>query len=448
MELPSAPHSFHSLAGVQVSRWDAESLRRLPALERGPLKSILDALGRSSAIAQGLRAIITTYEKMLGADHRVYIATAGYGNRVQVKGFLKVGSKTLFVTSEGSPQLREIRPLSVLDFYVHETCQRTGVGRLLFDRMLLEESAHPAKLAYDRPSPKLLAFLRKHFGLSKYIPQTNNFVVFNQYFENGERGGKVNQTDKGAYGSGEGSLESRNGLDSAPSRTRSGALFSKRTPANQEASTAAIENESMRLSGRRNSEGVRIFGIMDENARGGSDRQAAGDAPPSASPMAIDSGSCGHDQQRPPLPMHGRRSRRGTSETDIFSGQCDASSGFEEPVPHGPTFGRRASNQGNAPKNPFFTTAPSAVGLPPLEAHSNWTRAEANNQENSGKQGSATLKRSEEARSVGAVAWTVRTLQMSGKGAAEVLGADSGLLGEAYKDAYRQALPRSRQRVQ
>lgn len=133
---------------------------------------------------------------------------------------------------------------------------------------------------------------------------------------------------------------------------------------------------------------------------------------------------------------------------DILSGQADALSSFEEPIPHGPTFGRRASNQGNAPKNPFFATAPSAVGLPPLEALSNWTRAQANNQENTGKQGSATLKRSEEARTVNAVARTVRTLHMSGKGAAEVLGADGGLLGEAYKDAYRQALPRSRQRIQ
>lgn len=202
----------------------------------------------------------------------------------------------------------------MLDFYVHESCQRTGVGRLLFDRMLSEEAAHPAKLAYDRPSPKLLAFLRKHFGLLKFVPQTNNFVVFNQYFESGERGGKVKQTDGGLHGFGEGSLGSRTGLDNAPSRTRSGAAFSKRGPADQEASTAAIENESMRLNGRRISEGGRIFGKMDENARGGSDRQAAGDAPPGASPMAVDSGSCAHEQQRPPVPMHGRRSRRGTSD--------------------------------------------------------------------------------------------------------------------------------------
>lgn len=133
---------------------------------------------------------------------------------------------------------------------------------------------------------------------------------------------------------------------------------------------------------------------------------------------------------------------------DMSSGQGDCSSNAEELAPYAPTFGRRASNQGIAPKNPFFATAPSAVSFPQPEAASTWTRAQTNNQENTGRQGSAALKRSEEARSVGAVARTVKTLQMSGKGAAEVLGADSGLLGEAYKDAYRQALPRSRQRLQ
>jgi alpha-tubulin N-acetyltransferase 1 len=46
----------------------------------------------------------------------------------------------------------------------------------------MDEQKHPAKLAYDRPSEKLIGFLKKHYGLVKYIPQNNNFVVFNQYF--------------------------------------------------------------------------------------------------------------------------------------------------------------------------------------------------------------------------------------------------------------------------
>lgn len=50
--------------------------------------------------------------------------------------------------------------------------------------MLNFENTIPANLAYDRPSPKLLGFLKKHYGLASYIPQNNNFVVYSAYFEN------------------------------------------------------------------------------------------------------------------------------------------------------------------------------------------------------------------------------------------------------------------------
>ncbi len=75
--------------------------------------------------------------------------------------------------------------MCVLDFYVHESVQREGHGKQLFDLMLETENVSPAKLGYDRPSSKLLAFCAKHFGLKKYVPQNNNFVVFDAYWENG-----------------------------------------------------------------------------------------------------------------------------------------------------------------------------------------------------------------------------------------------------------------------
>ena len=52
-----------------------------------------------------------------------------------VVGFLKVGPKKLFVYDSGGVQ-REMEPLCVLDFYVCESCQRQGCGRMLFDAML------------------------------------------------------------------------------------------------------------------------------------------------------------------------------------------------------------------------------------------------------------------------------------------------------------------------
>ena len=39
-------------------------------------------------------------------------------------------------------------------------------------------------MAIDRPSPKLLAFLRKYYDLSATIPQVNNYVIFEGFFNN------------------------------------------------------------------------------------------------------------------------------------------------------------------------------------------------------------------------------------------------------------------------
>ena len=37
-------------------------------------------------------------------------------------------------------------------------------------------------MAVDRPSPKLLAFLRKHYNLAQPIPQVNNYVICDGFF--------------------------------------------------------------------------------------------------------------------------------------------------------------------------------------------------------------------------------------------------------------------------
>jgi alpha-tubulin N-acetyltransferase 1 len=49
--------------------------------------------------------------------------------------------------------------------------------------MLKFENLHPKNFAYDRPSSKLLAFLNKYYNLSSYVKQNNNYVVFNEFFE-------------------------------------------------------------------------------------------------------------------------------------------------------------------------------------------------------------------------------------------------------------------------
>lgn len=66
-------------------------------------------------------------------------------------GILKVGSKRLFVRNR-TGDIVEMTPLSVLDFYVHESVQRGGHGKDIFQYMLKNENVEAKKLAYDRPS--------------------------------------------------------------------------------------------------------------------------------------------------------------------------------------------------------------------------------------------------------------------------------------------------------
>ena len=47
-----------------------------------------------------------------------------------------------------------------------------------------DQDIQPKFMAIDRPSPKLLAFLRKYYELSATIPQVNNYVIFEGFFNN------------------------------------------------------------------------------------------------------------------------------------------------------------------------------------------------------------------------------------------------------------------------
>ena len=56
---------------------------------------------------------------------------SGHGTAV---GFIKVGTKKLFLYDHNGNQ-RETDPLCILDFYVHESMQRKGYGRRLYEFM-------------------------------------------------------------------------------------------------------------------------------------------------------------------------------------------------------------------------------------------------------------------------------------------------------------------------
>ena len=142
------------------------------------VKEILNSMGEASSRAQQLNTTITSAHKFFISNHRIFIKA----EQNKVLGFIKVGNKKLFLRDRNF-NYHEINALCVLDFYVHESTQRRGIGKQLFDYMLKFEKKIPTELAYDRPSNKLLNFLNKYFGLNNYIQQSNNYVVFDDFFD-------------------------------------------------------------------------------------------------------------------------------------------------------------------------------------------------------------------------------------------------------------------------
>ena len=142
------------------------------------VKEILNSMGEASSRAQHLNTIITSAHKFFISNHRIFIKA----EQSRVLGFIKVGSKKLFLRDRNF-NYHEVNTLCVLDFYVHESTQRRGIGKQLFDYMLKFEKKIPTELAYDRPSDKLISFLNKYFGLNNFIQQNNNYVVFDEFFD-------------------------------------------------------------------------------------------------------------------------------------------------------------------------------------------------------------------------------------------------------------------------
>ena len=95
--------------------------------KEGEMLGVLIArMGELSAIAQQLHAPITNCHRILQGSHKLYLLTSGVDGKqghIRAMGILKVGKKNLFIRRR-SGELVEMAPLCVLDFYVHESCQR------------------------------------------------------------------------------------------------------------------------------------------------------------------------------------------------------------------------------------------------------------------------------------------------------------------------------------
>ncbi|KAK1125589.1 hypothetical protein K0M31_005946 [Melipona bicolor] len=94
-------------------------------------------MGEASAKAQGLNKPITSTLKLRDTDHVVYLLVDNEANNGlgSVVGLLKTGSKNLFMFDETGAHY-QLKPRCILDFYVHESRQRMGLGNILYQHML------------------------------------------------------------------------------------------------------------------------------------------------------------------------------------------------------------------------------------------------------------------------------------------------------------------------
>ncbi|KAF9308300.1 Alpha-tubulin N-acetyltransferase 1 [Podila horticola] len=165
------------------------------------LGAIVDALGEASAKAQELPTSITQRQRLAkNPTQRVYILRTGLDSgEDQWLDQLQIGSplmkeaikKSLLDRNGPSQESSEEDQDNIQEeatmIQTKSRSEEKGVfvaGMLKIGEkklFIVVEDVEPNQIAYDRPSPKLYQFLSKHFSLDRYLPQPNQFAIFEGY---------------------------------------------------------------------------------------------------------------------------------------------------------------------------------------------------------------------------------------------------------------------------
>jgi alpha-tubulin N-acetyltransferase 1 len=143
------------------------------------ISSLVKEMGAASSRAQGLPHVITTFNSFVNSDNTMYILIDD--TRRKALGFVKVGVRNLFLWDRRGIQ-HERKGLCLLDFFTCPECQRQGYGKRMIDAMLSHQGLEMRHIPIDRPSTLCLRFMKKYFGFSEYVNQSNHFVVFDDFW--------------------------------------------------------------------------------------------------------------------------------------------------------------------------------------------------------------------------------------------------------------------------
>uniref|UniRef100_A0A8C6EXC4 Alpha tubulin acetyltransferase 1 n=1 Tax=Marmota marmota marmota TaxID=9994 RepID=A0A8C6EXC4_MARMA len=144
------------------------------------IMTIVDELGKASAKAQNLPAPITSASRMQSNRHVIYVlkdTSARPAGKGAIIGFLKVGYKKLFVLDDREAH-NEVEPLCILDFYIHESVQRHGHGRELFQHMLQVNNfvIFEGFFAHQHPPARKLPPKRAEGDIKPYSSSDREFL--------------------------------------------------------------------------------------------------------------------------------------------------------------------------------------------------------------------------------------------------------------------------------
>ncbi|CAL6029138.1 Mechanosensory_abnormality MEC-17-like protein [Hexamita inflata] len=141
-----------------------QSIKLYSPQEQQKIAKILLQMGLASQKAQGLPLPITSLEYIVKHNHTVILLV----DNDKAVGIHKIGLKHLF-QYDNSGKAHELTAFCCLDFYVHESCQRNGLGTLLFKVAECIFGVKADFWAFDKPSPKLFAFLKKNYHIDVRI---------------------------------------------------------------------------------------------------------------------------------------------------------------------------------------------------------------------------------------------------------------------------------------
>ena len=155
--------AFVRMNGLTMSEWEGSSL--MDDIER---------LGCKSARALRLMAPVTSLKRLRGVDSGHNLIAFVHRDQT-VMGYIKYGNKRLYF-HRADGRVFYVVMTCVLDFYVNKAVQRKGTGHALFEHFRTTVDKQARECAYDRPSPKLVAFLRKYYHID-VAQQSNRFAV-------------------------------------------------------------------------------------------------------------------------------------------------------------------------------------------------------------------------------------------------------------------------------